>query len=341
MTVTNRQWLLRRRPEGAVSVDDFEYRESKIPVPRDGEVLIRSLYFGYDASQRILISEQGGYMPAVEIGAPMRTLGVGQIRESRNPAYARGDLVIGILTWEDYVLGPIDGPMKLEIIPKADYPLSWNLGVMGVGGLTAYFALTDILKVRPTDTVLISAATGATGSIAGGICKAMGVKQVIGLGGGADKCRWITEMAHYDAAIDYKNDDVAARLRELSPGGIDVYLDNVGGDILDLALEQMAPRGRIAISGAISTGYSTMNIPGAKNFMHVLTKMLQLKGILLFYYRDRLQEGRKSLSRWIAEGKICVEEEIVEGFENAPGLLPTLFSGKRPGKLLLKVADPF
>ncbi|AMU04688.1 MULTISPECIES: NADP-dependent oxidoreductase [Burkholderia] len=340
MAETNRQWLLRRRPEGMVGIEDFEYREAPVPTPQDGEVLVRSLYFGYDASQRIWITEHGGYMTPVGIGEPMRTMGIGQVVASRHPHYAEGDLVTGFLSWQDYVIARADGPMPLQVLPKADYPLSWNLGVLGVGGLTAYFAVTDVLKVQPTDTVVISAATGATGSIAGDICKAMGVKRVIGIAGGAEKCKWITEKAHYDAAVDYKSPDFVARLHELCPDGVDAYFDNVGGDMLDTLLEHMAPRGRIVICGAMASGYTSPDVPGPKKYMNICTKMLHVQGILLLFYRDRLQTGIETLARWIAEGKIHVEEEVVEGFEHAPRLLPLPFSGKNPGKLILKIADP-
>ncbi|MES2264254.1 MAG: NADP-dependent oxidoreductase [Pseudomonadota bacterium] len=340
MNTINRQWLLRRRPEGAVGVDDFEFREGTVPELGDGDVLVRSLYFGYDASQRIWITSHGGYMPPVAIGEPMRTMGIGQVVKSCHPGYTEGDLVCGFLSWQDYVIARADGPMPLQIVPRGDYPLSWHLGVLGVSGLTAYFAVTDVLKVQPTDTVVISAATGATGSIAGDICKAMGVKRVIGIAGGAEKCDWITNKAHYDAAIDYKNDDLSRRLHELCPEGVDAYFDNVGGDMLDTLLEHMAPRGRVVICGAMSSGYTSPDIPGPKKYMNICTKMLQVQGILLFFYGERLQAAAQTLVRWIGEGKIHVEEEIVEGFEHAPRLLPTLFSGKNPGKLLLKIADP-
>lgn len=336
----NRQWLLRRRPEGMVGVEDFEYREAPIPTPQDGEVLVRSLYFGYDASQRIWITEHGGYMTPVGIGEAMRTMGIGQVVASRHPSYGAGDLVTGFLSWQDYVIARADGPMPLQVLPKAGYPLTWNLGVLGAGGLTAYFAVTDVLQVQPTDTVVISAATGATGSIAGDICKAMGVKRVVGIAGGPEKCRWITEKSHYDAAVDYKSPDFVARLREQCPDRVDAYFDNVGGDMLDTLLDHMAPRGRVVICGAMASGYTTPDVPGPKQYMNICTKMLQGQGILLLFYRDRLQAGVETLARWITEGKIHVEEEIVDGFEHAPRLLPLPFSGKNPGKLILKVADP-
>lgn len=336
----NRQWLLARRPVGALQSLDFKYNEAPAPKPVDGEVLVRVLYFGYDASQRIYLTDEGGYMPPVQVGESIRCMGIGQVVESHDPAYKQGDLVEGFMSWQDFVIARSDGPMPLRVLPNADYPLTWNLGVFGVGGLTAYFGVTDVLKVKAGETVVISAATGATGSLAGGIAKAMGAKQVIGIAGGKDKCRWIVEKAGYDVAIDYKSEDIGRRLNELCPQGVDVYFDNVGGEILDTLLLHMAPRGRILICGAISSGYVDTRIPGPHNYMRICTHMLTVQGILLFFYRDRLQEGAMQLARLVQAGKLHVEENIHEGFEKAPSLLPTMFTGKSPGKMLLKISDP-
>lgn len=336
----NRQWLLARRPVGAVRPDDFKYHEAPIPKPADGEVLVRTLYFAYDASQRIWLTDEGGYMQPVQVGEAMRAMGIGQVVESRDPAYQKGDLVEGFMSWQDFVLARSDGPMPLRVLPKADYPLTWNMSVLGVSGLTAYFGVADVLRVAPGDTVVISAATGATGSLAGAIAKAMGARQVIGIAGGQEKCRWIVEKAGYDVAIDYKREDIGKRLNELCPQGVDAYFDNVGGEILDTLLLHMAPRGRILICGAISSGYTDTKIPGPQNYMRICTHMLTVRGILLFFYRDRMQEGAMQLGRLVQEGKLHVEENIFEGFEKAPALLPTMFTGKSPGKMLLKIGDP-
>ena len=336
----NRQWLLARRPVGAVTTADFRYAESEPPIPADGEILVRTLYFGYDASQRIWLTDDGGYLPPIQVGEPMRTMGIGQVVTSRDPAYRPGDLVEGFMSWQDYVLLRADGPMPLRVLPAADYPLSWNLGVFGVGGLTAYFGVTDGLRVKPGDTVVISAATGATGSLAGAIAKMLGAKKVIGIAGGPEKCRWVVEQAGYDAAVDYKNDKLDERLRELCPDGVDAYFDNVGGDMLDTLLLHMAPRGRVLICGAMSSGYTDVRLQGPNNYMRICTHQLTVRGILLFFYADRLAEGAAQLGQWVKEGRLHVEENVVDGFENAPALLPTMFSGKQPGKLLLKLGDP-
>lgn len=340
-TQVNRQWLLAQRPVGAVKPGDFIYRAGAVPTPGEGDVLVRTLYFGYDASQRIWLTEDGGYMPPVQLGEPMRTMGIGRVVESRDSAYAVGDFVEGFLSWQDYVIARSDGPMPLRVLPKADYPLSWNLSVFGVGGLTAYFGLLDGLQVKPGDTVVVSAATGATGSLAAGIAKALGAKTVIGIAGGADKCRWIVETAGYDVAIDYKSENLEERLRELCPEGVDAYFDNVGGDMLETLLNQMAPRGRVLICGAMSSGYTEVNMQAPRNFMRICTHMLTVQGFLLFFYRDRLAEGAAQMAKWVQAGKLHVEENLFVGFEKAPELLPTMFTGKAPGKLLLKVSEEF
>lgn len=338
---TNRQWLLAHRPEGAVKPDDFTLTEGSLHTLGDGDVLVRSLYFGYDASQRIWLTDDGGYLPPVQIGEAMRTMGIGQVVESRDPDYAVGDLVTGAMSWQEYVVARADDWMPLRKIPDAPYPLTWNLGVFGVGGLTAYFGVIDGLRITPGDTVVVSAATGATGSLVAGICKALGAERVIGIAGGPAKCRWVVEKAGYDDAIDYQSEDVGARLNELCPNGVDAYFDNVGGDMLDAVLLRMAPRGRVLICGAMSSGYTDVQLQGPRNYMQICTKMLTVRGILLtFYDAQRLVEGAMQLGQWVSEGRLHVEEHVVEGFEHAPHLLPTMFTGKEPGKLILKVADP-
>lgn len=337
--IVNRRWLLARRPTGLASPDDFRLETGPVPVPGEGDILVRTLYFGYDASQRIWLTEGGGYMAPIQIGEPMRATTLGQVVRSNDPAYAVGDLVEGLMTWEDYVVVRGDGPMPLRTLPSGDYPLSWNLGVFGIAGLAAYFGVVDRLKVTAADTVVISAATGATGSIAGSICKALGAR-VIGIAGGADKCRWLVDEADFDAAVDYKDGDLAAHLHDLCPDGVTAYFDNVGGDMLDIVLRQMAPHGRVLISGAVSSGYTSEDVPGPKAFMQICVKQLTVYGLLLFFYGDRFGEGVAQLARWAAEGKLHIEEDVVDGFEKAPALLPTIFTGKQPGKLVLHVADP-
>ena len=336
----NRQWLLARRPVGALTMDDFTYNESTIPAVNDGDVLVRSIYFGYDASQRIYLTDDGGYMKPVMPGEPIRCMGIGQVVESKNPDYKPGELVEGFMSWQEYCIVRADGPMPLRHLPDGGYPVSWNLGVFGVGGLTAYFGVTDGLKVKEGDTVVISAATGATGSLAGPIAKLQGAAKVVGIAGGPDKCKWLVEKAGYDVAIDYKRADFAEQLRAACPNGVDAYFDNVGGDMLDELLLQMAPQGRILICGAMSSGYVDTKLQGPVNYMKICVMQLTVRGILLFFYTDQIPAAARQLGQWVMEGKIHVEENLHEGFENAPLLLPTMFTGKDPGKMVLKVSDP-
>ena len=337
----NRRWLVARRPVGPVKVEDFAYEEGTVPSPQDGELVLRTLYFGYDAAQRFWLTEQGaGYLPPIKLGDPMLTGGIGQVVASRNPAFKVGDIVEGLMSWQDYAPVRTDGPIPLRVLPKADYPLTWNMSVFGVNGLTAYFGVTDGLKVKSGDTVVISSAGGATGLLAGGIAKILGAAKVIGIAGGRDKCQWIVKNAGYDAAIDYKGEDLGKRLAELCPQGVTCYFDNVGGEILDTVLMHMANLGRILICGAISSGYNDTKVQGPVNYMQICARQLTAQGILLPFYKDRIGEGISALAQWVKEGKLRVHEEIFEGFQRAPELLPTMYAVKNPGKLLLHVADP-
>jgi NADPH-dependent curcumin reductase len=337
----NRRWLVARRPDGLVKAGDFVYAEGPVPVPQDGNVVLRTLYFGYDAAQRLWLTERGaGYLPPIKLGEPMLTGGIGQVIASKNPAYKAGDIVEGLMSWEDYALVRTDGPIPLLVLPKGDYPLTWNLSIFGVNGLTAYFGVTDGLKVKPGDTVVISSAAGATGLLAGAISKALGAAKVIGIAGGGEKCRWLVANAGFDAAIDYKSENLSARLTELCPRGVNCYFDNVGGEILDALLLHMADLGRVLICGAISSGYNETKLQGPSNYMQICAHQLTFQGILLPFYKDQIGQGMAALAKWVKEGKLRVEEEIVEGFQRAPELLPTMYTVKNPGKLLLHVADP-
>ncbi len=337
----NRRWLVSRRPDGLVRASDFAYAEGPVPIPNEGEVVLRTLYFGYDAAQRLWLTKQGaGYLPPIDLGTPMLTGGIAQVIDSKDPSYKVGDLVEGIMTWEDYSVSPVNRPMPLRVLSRGDYPVTWNLSVFGVNGLTAYFGVTDGLKVQSGDTVVISSAGGATGLFAGDICKALGAAKVIGIAGGSGKCRWLVEKTGYDAAIDYKGEDLSRRLTELCPQGVNKYFDNVGGEILDTILLHMAALGRILICGALSSGYNESKMQGPSNYMQICARQLTVQGFLLPFYHDQIGAGVAALAKWVQEGKLRVEEEIVEGFERAPELLPTMYGVKNPGKLLVHVADP-
>jgi NADPH-dependent curcumin reductase CurA len=333
----NRQWLLARRPVGMVSEADFEYRESPLPALADGEYLVRNLYASFDPAMRGWIEDRKGYMPPVQLGEVMRAGTVGQVIESRNPGFQPGDVVQGLFGWQEYVAagsGLLQGS-KVD----AGVPLSWHLGVLGITGLTAYFGLLDLGKPKQGDTVVVSGAAGATGSVASQIARIQGCR-VIGIAGGPEKRRWLTREARLDAAIDYKSEDVDQRIGELCPKGLDVYFDNVGGSILDAALAHLALRARIVLCGGIS-GYNEKEPPpGPRNMMNVVMQRARMEGFIVIDYAPRFREATAELAGWVREGEIVHEEDVQEGIENAPRTFLRLFRGENRGKQLLKLCDP-
>jgi hypothetical protein len=330
MAGTNRQWLLRARPVGLVKPSDFELVESPRPAPKDGEALVRVLYVSFDPAMRGWMEDRPSYIPPVALGEVMRAGAVGQVIESRNPAYAVGDFVQGMFGWQEYALAGGGGLMPATPLPKG-MPLTWPLGVCGITGLTAYFGLLDLGKPKPGETVVVSGAAGATGSVAAQIARIQGCR-AIGIAGGSEKCRWLTDVAKLDAAIDYKRENVAARLRELCPNGIDVYFDNVGGEILDAVL--------VVLCGGISAYNEATPPPGPRNLMNLVITRSRMEGFIVIDYLARFGEGAAKLAEWVAAGKLAHAEDVQSGLENAPQTFLRLFQGKNLGKQLLKVADP-
>lgn len=253
MSGTNRQWLLAHRPQGMVRTEDFRRHDAPVPALADGEALVKHLYLSFDPTQRGWLEDRPSYLPPVQIGEVMRATTVGEVVESRNPDLLPGDVVMGMGGWQDYSVARRDDPFGARKLP-AGIPPSWFLGVLGVTGVTAYFGLLDLGEPKAGQTVLVSGAAGATGSIAGQIARIKGCR-VVGIAGGAEKCRWLTETARFDAAIDYKAEDVDARIGELCPNGVDIFFDNVGGSILEAALNHIAMRARVVLCGGIS-GYN-------------------------------------------------------------------------------------
>jgi len=270
----------------------------------------------------------------------MRASTVGQVAESKNDEFSKGQLVSGMLGWQEYFLtdgtpGPFGG---LSRVPEG-IPPQRVLSVLGGTGLTAYFGMHDIHPVKEGDNVLVSGAAGATGSVAAQIARLRGAGKVVGIAGGPEKCRWLVEEAKLDAAIDYKNENVKRRMREEFPKGADLYFDNVGGDILDDALVNMAERGRITICGGIS-GYNEKELPpGPRNIMQIVIRRLSVKGFILFDHMANVGQAIADLSAWSANGEIVVEEDIQVGFENTPATFLRLFQGKNLGKQLIQIAE--
>lgn len=334
MTERNRRWLLAKRPHGMVKESDFTWDESAIPDLPDGHALVRVLWLSFDPTQRGWMEDRPSYLPPVQIGDPMRAAAVGQVVASKSPAVRAGELVQGLFAWQDYAVVP--GPM-LAKVPAGVEP-THVLGVLGVTGLTAYFGVLDIGKPKAGETFVVSGAAGATGSVAGQIAKIQGAR-VIGIAGGAEKCRWLTEKAGFDAAVDYKAGDVSKQLGALAPKGIDVLFENVGGSVFEASLDHLALRARIALCGGISS-YNDAAPQGPRNYMNLVTQRTRLEGFIVLDYAPRFAEAVKELSAWVAAGRIVHQEDVQQGLENAPKTLLRLFRGANTGKQLLRLADP-
>jgi len=330
----NGQWLLAARPSGMVKESDFEFAETPIPKALDGTMVVRTLYIGFDPTMRGWMVDQESYMPPVAIGEPMRASGVGQVIESKCEGFAPGDFVHGLLGWQEYVLC---GPSMMKV--PAGMPITLPLHLFGITGLTAYFGMMEIGKPKSGETVVVSGAAGATGSIAGQIARIHGCR-VVGIAGGPEKCGWLTDSARFDATIDYKSENVEARLRELCPDGIDVYFDNVGGEILDAVLTRLALNARVVLCGGIARYNEKEPSPGPSNYMNLIMQRARMEGFIIVDYMSRFAEGSAELAGWLAEGQLVYCEDIQQGFENTPKTFLRLFSGANLGKQLLKIAEP-
>ena len=337
----NRQWRLAKRPVGMVQESDFELHEEPLESVADGEILIRSLYLAFEPAMRGWLNDEKSYLPPVGIGEVMRSSAVGQVVESRNPDFAEGDLVHGMFGWQEYcrsdtVPGAMGGVSR---VPDGIEPYL-VLSALGGTGLTAYFGMLEIGQPKQGDVVVVSGAAGATGSVAGQIARIHGAGKVIGIAGGEEKCRWLTGEARFTTAIDYKSEDVRKRLKEECGDQINVYFDNVGGDILDAVLVNMALNGRIALCGGISAYNEKELPPGPRNYMQLVIRRCTMQGFLLLDYFPRARQAIDDLSKWIASGELVHAEDIQEGFENTPKTFQRLFQGKNLGKQLLKLGDP-
>jgi NADPH-dependent curcumin reductase CurA len=330
----NRQWLLARRPQGAIQDSDFNLLETDVAPLGDNEVLVRNLVLSCDPTQRGWIARDT-YLPAVKIGEVVRSIGAGRIVASNNPDYAVGDLVSGLTGWQDYVAMNPKGQIQ-KLPPGA--PLELAMSVLGLTGLTAYFGLLDVGRPVAGETVVVSGAAGATGSVVGQIAKIKGCR-VIGIAGGAEKCHWLTDEAGLDAAIDYKSEDVQGRLKELCPRGIDVFFDNVGGDILDAALARLAMRGRVVLCGGIANYNATEPPPGPKNYLQLIVQRGRMEGFLVSDFMSRAAEAVGALAGWVQAGKLKNKVDVQHGLENAPMTLRRLFEGRNDGKQLLRIAE--
>ncbi len=331
----NRQWRLAARPHGLPVAADWEFRSEPVPAPGDGEFLVRVILISLDPAMRGWMNAGRSYVPPVGIGEVMRALCAGEVVASNHPDFSAGEMVTGNFGVQGYAISDGAGVSKVA----ADVaPLTMYLSVLGMPGMTAYFGLLDIGKPVAGETVVVSAAAGAVGMVVGQIAKIKGCR-VVGIAGGAEKCRFLTEDLGFDAAIDYKSEDVRAALKEQCPDRINVYFDNVGGEILDAVLTRLARHARIVICGSISQYNNEGPARGPANYMALLVDRARMEGFLVFDFRARYPEAEAEMATWIAEGRLRSVEDVVTGIENFPDTLLKLYRGENFGKLILSTGD--
>jgi NADPH-dependent curcumin reductase len=326
----NKRVLLASRPEGWVSEANFRIEEAPLPEPREGEVLVKNLWLSLDPYMRGRMSAAKSYAKGVEIGEVMVGQTVGEVIESRQPQLKIGDKVLTQLGWQLHGCA-----REVTKLPEGKAPLSYYLGIIGMPGMTAYFGLKEIGQPKPGETVVVSAASGAVGSVVGQLAKLWGCR-TMGIAGGPRKCDYVTRELGFDACIDYKAGDLRAAVEERCAKGVDVYFDNVGGEILDTLLPRMNLFGRIVLCGTISD-YNATEPYRLKNLRAILVNRLKLQGMIVFDWKERYGEALKALGAYVAEGKLKYRESVVQGLENAPRGLIELLQGKNFGKQLVKL----
>ena len=331
--IVNRQFRLAARPVGLPRASDWSLVEEPVREPGEGEFLIRIEYISLDPAMRGWMNEGKSYVPPVAIGEVMRAGGAGEVVASNHPGFPVGSKVSGLFGVQQYAMSNVKGVQRVD---TALAPLPTYLGVLGMTGMTAYFGLLDVGAAKAGDTVVVSGAAGAVGMVVGQVAKILGCR-VVGIAGGAEKCRWLVDELGFDAAIDYKYADLRKALREHCPQGIDVYFDNVGGEILDLALAQLAMHARVVVCGAISQYNATDGVKGPANYLSLLVNRARMQGMVVFDYAARYGEAAREMGAWLADGRLKSREDIVEGFDTFPDALLRLFRGENTGKLLLKV----
>ena len=334
MDLVNHQCRLAARPVGLPKPSDWQYTEEAVPEPGEGEVLVKVLLISLDPAMRGWMNDVRSYIPPVGVGEVMRALAAGEVISSHDPALSPGDLVTGLLGVQKYVVAPAGALMKVD---TSLAPLPVYLSTLGMTGMTAYFGLLDVGKPVAGETVVVSGAAGAVGGVVGQLAKLKDCRAV-GIAGGAEKCRYLLEELGFDAAIDYKSEDVAAGLREHCPKGIDIYFDNVGGAILDDALARLARNARVVICGAISQYNATEAVAGPSNYLSLLINHASMTGFVISDCYSSYAEGLREMAGLYAEGKLSSREDLATGLNNFPETLLRLFSGENTGKLVLEVA---
>ena len=331
--IANRQFRLAARPVGLPKASDWAVGEEPVREPAEGEFLVRIEYVSLDPAMRGWMNEGKSYVPPVGIGEVMRAYSAGEVVVSNHPKFPVGSRVAGVFGVQQYAISDGKGA---RVVDTALVPLSTYLSVLGMTGMTAYFGLFDVGAAKEGETVVVSGAAGAVGTVVGQLAKIKGCR-VVGIAGGAEKCRYLVDELGFDAAIDYKREDVRRMLREHCPKGIDVYFDNVGGEILDIALGQLALHARVVICGAISQYNATEGVKGPANYLSLLVNRARMQGMVVFDYAVRYGEAAREMGTWLAQGKLKSREDIVEGFDIFPDALLKLFRGENTGKLLLKI----
>lgn len=329
----NRQWLIADRPIGRpVAETDFCWAEGDARAPDAGEVLVRVTHLGFDPAQKGWMENVADYIEPTEIGDVMRADGVGEVVESRDPRFAAGDKVGGLLGWQDFATMAGDALTRID----GERHLTASLGILGLTGMTAYFGLKTIARPFPGDTVLVTGAAGSTGSTVGQIARLAGCR-VIGIAGGPDKCQWLTETLGFDAAVDYKAGPVRRQIRALVPGGVDIVWDNVGGPVFDSVLPCIADGARIVICGAISAYSASALPPGPSHYMQLVFRRATMAGFIVWDYRDAFPAARARMAEWLETGQLRHAEDIAYGLEAAPATLKRLFDGRNRGKQILSL----
>lgn len=333
----NRQWVLAQRPNGRVQVEHFARRDAEVPVAdlATGEILVQNLLLGFDPAQRGWMDDRPGYLPPVGVGEPMRSSAVGRVAASTNPTYPVGSLVRGLFGWQDYAVAAQAGQPQPTRAPDGVTP-EQALGVLGAASLTAYVGMTTIGRAAAGDCVLVSGAAGAVGSVAVQIARLRGAR-VLGIAGGPEKCRWLVEDYGADAAIDYRNEDVAGRLAVLAPQGVDLFFDNVGGDTLEAGIEHIARFGRIVLCGAISGYNAVAPAPGPRNLARLIAQRAQMRGFILLDHLEQTDPALSELQAWLRDGQLRYRIDVQEGFDAIPSTFLRLFNGASQGKQLLRL----
>jgi NADPH-dependent curcumin reductase CurA len=340
MSLTNRQWLLASHPKSLVTSDVLQLRESPVPVLEDGQALARVKYFSIDPTMRIWMTDIPQYMPPVQLGEVMRALGLAEITESRNPNFKKGDKLSGLTGLQEFVLLTGKEHLPFQKLPSIPFVSdSVFLGALGMNGMTAYFGLLDLGKPQTGETLVVSAAAGATGSLVGQIGKIHGCR-VVGIAGSDEKCTWLRDGLGFDAAINYKHPDWKTQLVAATPNGVDINFENVGGEIMQAVLERMNLHGRVVICGLISSytkAGSTTEDPTLSSFAQILMKRLRVEGFIILDYASKFGDAAKKMGMWKMTGKLKDKYTIVKGFQKAPEAINMLFDGSSTGKLLVEL----